>query len=132
MTREIKFRAWDRSCNRMFNTITELWFGNNDYFKELFFNQAFHFKAQTETKNGIEIHQATSQDCILMQYTGLHDKNGKEIYEGDIVSWTYGQNNEVREVKWIISEAMFLPNCMAEDPVVEVIGNIYENPELLK
>lgn len=87
-----------------------------------------------------------------LQFTGLRDKNGKEIYEGDIVVTKYGDNGPA-EVKWGIVEISHeLPRklCYYVDNVpnvectalgediegktdwVEVIGNIYENPELLK
>lgn len=125
--REIKFRAWDKSCNRMFITITELWFGNNDYFKELFFDQSFHFKAETKTENGVEMHQATSEDCILMQYTGLKDKNGKEIYEGDIV---IDDDHDLYAIEY--DGYSFSENPLDHVDYCEVVGNIYENPELLK
>lgn len=78
---------------------------------------------------------------ILMQYTGLKDKNGKEIYEGDIVKY----ENEISEVVWgdydfcfgwyfftknqYLWETNGLSNPWDE---TEVIGNIYKNPELLK
>jgi len=69
----------------------------------------------------------------LMQYTGLKDKNGKEIYEGDIVKGTGGEfNEEVWEAGWnedrdFIGWSITPQNC--EDGL-EIIGNIYENPEL--
>lgn len=62
------------------------------------------------------------QDYILMQFTGLTDKNGKEIYEGDLVT---DINNKIRKVRWVDNGWNLLGKY-------KVIGNIYENPELLK
>jgi len=75
----------------------------------------------------------------LEQFTGLLDRNGKEIYEGDIVTWGYGptavrfaaleEDNEegypVKRIGWIVDDCFLDGNC-------EVIGNIHENPELLE
>lgn len=76
----------------------------------------------------------------IMQYTGLHDKNGKEIYEGDIVKAKHrgyigiGQvqyDNEYCDYKIYINENKdYVPLWKSVD--LEVIGNIYENPELLE
>lgn len=80
------------------------------------------------------------------QFTGLHDKNGKEIYEGDIIR-TYGsKGDEIKHiVKYSDKEAMYCTKLIGADMLggsitqrwldefeFEVIGNIYDNPELLK
>ena len=68
----------------------------------------------------------------VMQYTGLQDKSGKEIYEGDIVNIESSKNHVSKwEVKF--EEGAFnIANLMHFGMKTEVIGNIYENPELLK
>lgn len=68
------------------------------------------------------------------QYTGLYDKNGKEIYEGDILRFTHEREDFINTDARIAVE---IPKIyyMIDNPYnhsFEVIGNIYENPELLK
>lgn len=67
----------------------------------------------------------------IMQFTGLHDKNGAEIYEGDILEFDRGDGIFVRDSVAYIGGA-FHPACQMDCYEFEVIGNIYETPELLK
>lgn len=123
MKREIKFRAWDSKKERMFPV-----YGlGNDFVTE-------------DTIDGVDPgHNAFTGEelkerIILMQYTGLKDKNGKEIYEGDIVENEFGK----KLVEWRDGGFVYLERFMTiflqheEVSKLEVIGNIYENKELIE
>lgn len=135
MTREIKFRAWDKSDKVMrivygisFKRISNK--GNrNEDMAEL------HCSDYEGSKAIILSHfERPLKEIELMQFTGLLDKNGKEIYEGDIVkveSPTMAEwPTQIREVKWWDDGRWSLGFRDARERW-EIIGNIYENPELL-
>ncbi|MFR2528735.1 MAG: YopX family protein [Clostridium paraputrificum] len=126
--KEIKFRAWDKELNRMCDVIQ---LGVRDII------------VNSIEEDGISGFLPIDR-FEIMQYTGLKDKNGTEIYEGDIVKYTSELENGIFEVKygkcrfyglWIeanfmgIATDLFYLGCSNE---LEVIGNIYENPELLE
>ena len=143
--REIKFRAWDGE--NMHNVISMM----PGELAVTIFCQRFPFTQTIIAEN-------------IMQFTGLKDKNGKEIYEGDIKRWQFNQDDRLYVCYWSDIDCGFrwrlikhnqkqpayvdIPFDREEDYYnyviktnqrdlgidkwSEVIGNIYENPELLK
>ncbi len=131
--REIKFRAWDKEENKWYRPVFEAYKGN---LHELLMTFSGDLTAHTMT--GLNHESLYPNKYEIMQYTGLKDKNGKEIYEGDVLSTPKG--NQV--VQWWqggfslrgknIMDTRMYTNAFSEMPRCEVIGNIYSNKELLK
>lgn len=130
--RQIKFRFWNKETNLM---------------------------EMPNEGSYAQMGQSENDECVIMQYTGLKDKNGKEIYEGDIIIkdcylWMeHGKPNYRGTVEWIFSQWQVVAHCVNpnkrgisdgineginDDGVDEgektewiILGNIYENPNLL-
>lgn len=127
MNREIKFRAWDGHRMRYTDYDGK---GNDGHALVLdaeswsFYRGAVRFEDRACT--GIK-------GAHLMQFTGLRDKNGKEIYEGDVVRFPLLENRGGHPVvvEWKDAGWNWLNIHYTGGLEVEVIGNIHENPELL-
>lgn len=121
-----RFRAWDRIKKRMF-LVLEIDYENRLVSDETYWNTI------------------PFDDVKLMQFTELKDKNGKEIFEGDIVKYKleektftdiasfnkffacFGLKDDTGD--WFCSFDWLLENIKQDD--IEAVGNVYENPELL-
>ena len=131
-----KFRAYDGgSLNRMYQP-DEVMVGNGDIW--------------IIDEDSVAGDWIVNNDLHLMQSTGLHDKNGKEIFEGDVVKryrspffkakWEYQIETVLKEEASLLLGREFGKNFgtipfdspFAKSDLLEVIGNIYENPELLE
>lgn len=130
MSREIKFRAWDKERKDMRGIQLMDW---SDWWVSTGHTWEREKRLQYGERNSFK--NAETDRHILMQYTGLKDKNGREIYEGDLVYVTQWKN----KYKVIFDDGMFKASGKAKFSLItimgevkcEVIGNIYESPELI-
>lgn len=146
MSREIKFRAWHKKRSEMMRVV-DIYFGRGEGIQAtrlLAVHDGMKYSTNEQTLNDVE----------LMQYTGLRDKGGAEIYEGDIIRVNVVDNKDLEAeyrsthlVEWCSGDdypafdlfpawddqlnsfsSILNTNCFE----MEVIGNIHENPELLE
>lgn len=141
--KDFKFRAWHEE-SEMWLIITgfETWGSNGEFMSDGYSFDGMFFDGD----------YIGHKDIILMQYSDLKDKNGKEICEGDILSFvTFDYNGFNHEYKGVVKcshgmfqiwendhnefygvdEAFLLHWVVDQDEEIEIIGNIYDNPELL-
>ena len=131
--REIKFRAWLKEDKKMVNVETMD-----------FTDKSIQYLKKSEIINTYILRRENFDNVELMQYTGLTDKNGTEIYEGDIVlvklggvSTWYKTVVKFKEGAFIASlidgeDYIYIFNRGFDNNDFEVIGNIYENKNLLE
>lgn len=124
--RDIEFRAWDKAFKKMVTIEDDL---------------PLYYEPDNGLHAGYSLPNGDWNSLELMQYTGLKDKNGKKIFEGDVVRILIckGMVEKFRsEVSFY--EGSFMIACENyqeslsdyEQSQIEIIGNKYENPELLK
>lgn len=148
MNREIKFRAWDNENKYMVTSKQGVFTALRNSMNIVRQDDGYY--------NDGDLLKPNKEKYSLMEFTGLHDKNGKEIYEGDIIEFSYdvftgnfdtkvGRGTiefidgafyikpfeiEGRKVKDTDNEEWFLLYTVNTD-TLEVIGNVHENLELL-
>jgi len=149
MQREIKFRAWEKVKKWEKGVgYTDEYIWRMNYSPSIDGEEIFGGASVADLNTGL-----MERDTFkLMQYTGLKDKNGVEIYEGDVVQFTevdedsaFGaEETNIVEVRWVDEIAQWRAvfksgrrtelHFVVQLPTVvscEIIGNIYQNPELL-
>jgi uncharacterized phage protein (TIGR01671 family) len=139
--REYKFRLWDKKYN-------VIWY--QDFCSDTYitlYGKVHEIGEYSTYGGGGKTVDDVSEQYEIMQYTGLNDKNCKEIYEGDILKYSYRRKEETLSRLFIVSfdngcficldkNSKFYSTVgyyatLAKGNDLEVIGNIYENPELL-
>jgi uncharacterized phage protein (TIGR01671 family) len=146
--REIKFRIWDKQYKKWLENSSSLHCNSNWTICPFTGNVVDY--VETCDENGENFSASPANDYywedgklikepryITQQYTGLKDKNGKEIYEGDIISGEF-YDTEYHHVETIKHEVVFnngaynIASSNWHKPTLEIVGNIFENKKLLK
>jgi hypothetical protein len=133
--REIKFRCWDKNDKRIFIDPQMI-----DFYNKKIGYMQYQTEYMPDTSYSIPVGFEEFEYSELMEWTGLYDKNGEDIYEGDILFESFGE----RYYKVVFENGSFRAEFKGDfewhhfdliDVVIqgcEVVGNIYENPELME
>ena len=131
MNRKIKYRAWLKEEKKMVNVETID-----------FTDKSMQYLEKNEIIDAYLLRRIIFDDVELMQYTGIKDKNGKEIYEGDIV--LIDKTNILHKTVVKFKHGAFIADIIGDNDYIylfhfgfnkddfEVVGNIYENHKLLE
>jgi len=136
MSREIKFRVWDKTYGRWMADIhKDVEENTMDYLDidHRYWPDEWYPMSQSAVPD-LFAAMCKDEDLIVEQYTGLHDRNGREIYEGDIVADPYDRG---RPLPVFFQGGGYDPfaipgwECTELPDTCVVIGNIHENPDLV-
>ena len=152
MGREIKFRAWDKELKRMWWNVQTAYDGHDGHGTPEPRDTALPDPPDEYFSPDSFGSVLGDENLVVEQFTGLHDKNGREIYEGDIVKTTIYEKERIHEIKFGklssatnggeysnsvfvgfgVEDAEVNEYLLSEETIIEVIGNRWENPELLE
>ncbi|WP_338217109.1 YopX family protein [Lacticaseibacillus salsurivasis] len=148
--RQIKFRAWDKQRRHMFD-VEQLAYNLRGELVSIYgFGRDF-----SNDQEALMGEEPDLDKAVLMQFTGLHDKNGRDIYEGDLLRVELDDDPDsyyIAPVTWCGADypafdimSKYWPKNVSYDTnvlsaivagwseeVMSVVGNIYENPELME
>ena len=131
--RERKFRAWDKNDKRIFIDPQMI-----DFYNKKIGYMQYQTEYMPDTSYSIPVGFEEFEYSELMQYTGLKDEYGDEIYEGDIVTLhnsRYKVIFNMEQARFVLRDDKFemeIPFTNNNNERMEIIGNIYENPELME